>query len=307
MSNEARWGVGSNQYVKRPGRPGHGRAPEGLPLVAPKPAAASTPAETFAAAGVRWDAALIDFARIRKTSVERSRFRFKNSMPDLVWNAAALEGNTFTLPEVRTLLDGVTIGGKKIEEEEQVLALVDGYTRLDELVGSGAFALSKEVSDDLHGRVAQHEAIEAGSFRGEGITGGGGTVRLANGGYVDGVPQEKLQERLESTLDFLDALDDPRERALGYFAAATRSQFYFDGNKRTARLMMSGLLMADGYDVVNIPYARRYEFNQTLDTLFADDDATPVMAFIADCAIDLPPYSAAIGETYSPTMPDATS
>jgi hypothetical protein len=284
MNDTPRWDD-TQRYVKRPGRAGSA----GAPRLTPGSTATSTPEDTYDATGVRWDAKQIDFDRMSRTSTERSRFRFAQSMPDLVWNAAALEGNTFTLPEVRTLLDGVTIGGKRIEEEEQVLALVDGYSRLDELVDSGSFALTKEVSDDLHGRVARHEAIESGSFRGEGLTGGGGAVRLANGGYVDGVPHADLRTRLDSTLDYLGTLVDAREQALGYFAAATRSQFYLDGNKRTARLMMSGRLMTAGYEVVNIPYARRYEFNQALDRLFADDDATPVMAFIADCATALPP------------------
>jgi len=117
-------------------------------------------------------------------------------------------------------------------------------------------------------------------------------VQLANGGSVEGVPQEQLQERLDGMLDYLDTLRDPRERALGYFAAATRSQFYSDGNKRTARLMMSGVLMAAGYEVVNVPFARKYEFNQALDVLFTDDDATPLMAFIADCATTPAPEAA---------------
>jgi hypothetical protein len=286
VNDEPRWGAGANQYVRRPGRRQDERPPDAPPLRAPRSTSGSDAEAAFSATGVRWVADRIDFDRIQKTSVDRSRFRFEKSMPDLVWNAAALEGNTFTLPEVRTLLDGVTIGGKRIEEEEQVLALVDGYTRVDQLVADARFTLSKAVSDDLHGRVARHEAIESGAFRGEGTTGGGGTVRLANGGYVEGVPQDELQERMDRTVEFLDSVDDPRERALGYFAAATRSQFYFDGNKRTARLMMSGLLMSHGYEVVNVPFARKYEFNQTLDTLFTDDDATPLMAFIADCAPD---------------------
>jgi Fic family protein len=286
VSDARRWGVSADQYVRRPGRPGSERTGDGLPLRAQGASNDTDPTAAFRATGVRWDPDRIDFGRIEKTSVERSRFRFEKSMPDLVWNAAALEGNTFTLPEVRTLLDGVTIGGKKIEEAEQVLALVDGYTHLDHLVASARFTLSKAVSDDLHGRVARHEAIESGAFRGEGTTGGGGTVRLANGGYVAGVPQDELQGRMDRTLAFLESVSDPREQALGYFAAATRSQYYFDGNKRTARLMMSGLLMAHGYEVVSIPFARKYEFNQALDTLFTDDDATPLMAFIADCAPD---------------------
>jgi Fic family protein len=283
MTETNGWGDDVNAYVRRPGGP-----PSSPPRVgtAPKaPARSTAGAEAFAATGVRWDASKIELERIERTSTPRARFRFEKSLADLVWNAAALEGNTFTLPEVRTLLDGVTVGGRRIEEEKQVLALVDGYSRLDDLVGAGRFALTKAASDDLHGRVATHEAIESGAFRGEGTTGGGGNVRLASGGIVAGVPQEDLQARFVTTVDFLETLDDPRERALAYFAAAMRAQFYFDGNKRTARLMMSGILMADGYEVVNIPFARQFEFNKALDELFTDDDATALMSFIADCAL----------------------
>ncbi|MCJ1714729.1 hypothetical protein [Curtobacterium sp. VKM Ac-2922] len=281
MTEEPPWGDALGGYVRRPGLQRHDTTPDDV--VASR-VQDTTPDETVAATHVRWDASRIDFERIQPSSVDRALFRFEQSLPDLVWNAAALEGNTFTLPEVRTLLDGVTIGGKKIEEEEQVLALAEGYTRVDDLVRRGAFALTKSVSDDLHGRVARHEAIESGAFHGEGSVGGGGTVRLASGGSVEGVPQALLQERFQRIVDFLDSLRDPRERAFGYFAAATRSQFYFDGNKRTARLMMSGVLMAGGYESVNIPFARQFEFNKALDTLFSTDDATPIMAFIADCA-----------------------
>lgn len=283
MTETNGWGDGFNGYVRRPGSPEGGRPlADKTPTV---PAQSTAGPEAFAATGIRWDASMIDFERIAKSSTSRARFWFEKSLPDLVWNAAALEGNTFTLPEVRTLLDGVTVGGRRIEEEKQVLALVDGYSRLDDLVATGRFALTKAVSDDLHGRVATHEAIESGAFRGEGPTGGGGNVLLASGGIVADVPQEELQARFTDTVDFLDTLDDPRERALAYFAAATRAQFYFDGNKRTARLMMSGVLMADGYEVVDIPFARQFEFNKALDVLFTDDDATPLMSFIADCSL----------------------
>jgi hypothetical protein len=81
-------------------------------------------------------------------------------LPDLIWNAAALEGNNFTLSEVRTLLDGTTVGGKNIDDVKQIFALGDAYSRLDELVGTAAFSLSKSGSDELHELVAVHEAFE---------------------------------------------------------------------------------------------------------------------------------------------------
>jgi hypothetical protein len=134
------------------------------------------------------------------------------------------------------------------------------YSRLDEMVGSGQFALSKEVSDDLHGLVARHEAIESGTFRGE-------------------------REHFSNLTRHLNTVSDPRRRALIYFASATRRQFYFDGNKRTARLMMAGELMSSGYDIVSVPYSRKLEFNNALDILFDHDDATELLRFLSTCTL----------------------
>jgi len=237
--------------------------------------------------GITWDA--FDVSRIPASTTERSRHRFRAHLPDLIWNTAALEGNNFTLPEVRTLLENVTVGGHSAADAEQILALSEGYNRLDELVGSGQFALTKAISDELHGLVAVREAIESGHFRGEGRATGGGTVRLSNGGAVEGTPHGEggaaLREHFDDLLTYLDGVGDARERALLYFASATRRQFYFDGNKRTARLMMTGTLMANGYDLISIPFARRLEFNELLDALFSTDDATGLLRFLTTCTV----------------------
>lgn len=278
--SDKRWAVGSNQYVKRL-----------RDRTAPPPPAASLPSGAVTQqrqhelAGVTWALDGVDLDQIVPKTVERARHRFRAAIPDFIWNAAALEGNTFTLPEVRTLLDGVTVSGKRVEEEQQILALSEGYSLVDELVGTGEFRLDKETSDRVHALVARHEAIESGHFRGEGSVGGGGLVQLSGGGLVEGVPPEDLPHRWEGVMEHLDDIDDPRLRPLVFSAAATRSQFYFDGNKRTSRLMMTGALIAEGFDAINVPHARRLEYNIALDTLFANDDATPLLRFLASCAI----------------------
>lgn len=237
--------------------------------------------------GILWRP--FDVNQIKESGIDRARHRFRAHLPDLIWNTAALEGNNFTLPEVRTLLDGVTVGGKRLDDEQQILALSEAYSRLDEMVGSGAFSFDKAVSDELHGIVARHEAIEAGHFRGEGNVTGGGNIQLSSGGTVRGTEHgergEELRTHYRNMLDGLAEIDDPRVRALIYFASATRRQFYFDGNKRTARLMMAGELMSRGYDMVSVPYARQLEFHTSLDRMFTTDDATPLLAFLATCTI----------------------
>lgn len=279
----AKWAVGSNQYVKPLRLPTADAAPGSAPSPLAQPDVRAAQLELT---GVTWDLDEVDLDLIRPRPREQALVRFRTALPELIWNAAALEGNTITLPEVQTLLDGVTVAGKRIEETEQVLALAEAYGLMVDMVASDDFRLDKATSDRLHSIVARHEAIEAGAFRGEGTVNGGGSVRLSSGGVIDGIPLNELPERWASLMDYLGdpAMSDPRLRALVYNASVTRSQFYFDGNKRTARLMMAGELMANGYDSVHIPYARLLEFNLALDELFSTDDATSLMAFTADCA-----------------------
>lgn len=277
--SDSRWAMGSDRYVQRL----HAKSQR---------AGASTPGAELARrqrqlelAGVAWDDEVPDLDRIEHVGVEHARHRFRAAIPDLIWNAAALEGNTFTLPEVRTLLDGITVDGKKVEEAQQIIALSEGYSLVDELVGAGEFRLDKETSDRIHGLVARHEAIESGHWRGEGRVAGGGSVQLSTGGHVEGVPAEALPDRWARLLEFLEDLEDDRLRPLVYNASTTRTQYYFDGNKRTARLMMTGMLMSTGHDTINVPNARRLEYNRALDILFADDDATPLLQFLSSCAL----------------------
>jgi hypothetical protein len=157
------------------------------------------------------------------------------------------------------------------------------------MVAAGRFSLSKAVSDELHHLVARHEAIESGLFRGEGKVQGGGTERLASGGVVPGTEHGEggalLREHFASLDAYLETVSDPRRRALIYFASAARRQFYIDGNKRTARLMMTGELMFSGHDIVSVPYSRKLEFNNALDVLFDRDDATELLRFLGTCTL----------------------
>jgi len=102
------------------------------------------------------------------TSVRRAVFRYKQSLAQFVFDASALEGNPFTFPEVKTLMDGVTVGGHKISDEQQVLNLVAAADELFSLVKTDTFRMDKATFDRLHGLVARGEALEWGHFRGEG-------------------------------------------------------------------------------------------------------------------------------------------
>ncbi|MFD4328282.1 hypothetical protein ACFWQC_26860 [Nocardioides sp. NPDC058538] len=218
--------------------------------------------------GIWWTE--VDTARILPSDTDRAWRRFRASLPELIWNAARLEGNGFTLPEVHTLLAGITVGDHPTGEERQVLGLSEAYGALRDLIGYGRFQIDKSTSDRLNRIVARHETLDAGRFRGE------GTLRR-NGSELLRTRFATLQERLVET-------GDPRLQALIYFCSAARTRFYGGGNTRTALLMMTGILISNGFDPITVPHSRRLELDHALDTLVSTDDATELMAFLVDCA-----------------------
>lgn len=241
-------------------------------------------ANLIAQIGIFWDYSLLDLGAMKSREGQRSLHNLRAQMTELVWSAAALEGNTLSVTEVHELLEGATLSDSSLEEQKQVFALQETFSFLDQLVTSGAFRLNRETSDELHSRVARHEAIESGHFRGFGSVTGGGNVRLSTGETVEGLPAELIVSRFNSLVDVVSSTADTRLAALIYFASATRSQFYFDGNKRTARMMASGMLLAQGYDALYIPFERRLEYNKCLDSLFTTNNGTDLMQFLASCA-----------------------
>lgn len=66
---------------------------------------------------------------------------------------------------------------------------------------------------------------------------------------------------------------DPLERGMAMFLFGALQEFFFDGNKRTSRLMLNGVLMTHGIDAISIPAARSGEFNEKMVRFYLSKDA----------------------------------
>lgn len=210
-------------------------------------------------------------------------------LPEYVWDAGVLEGNPFTFPEVKTLLEGVTVGGRKLSDQEQILNLAESSKHLIGLVKNREFKLEKTTFCSLHALVARNEALEWGHFRGEGLeTQYTPDVALGTRGRFTPLATEPGAVRLNEVFaDGIRSLEqnvsNPFERATAFFLFGSLQQFFFDGNKRTSRFMMNGVLMTEGIDAVSIPAVRAAAFNSRMVDFYATRDATEMMAFVLDC------------------------
>jgi Fic family protein len=202
-------------------------------------------------------------------------FSAKRMLPEYIFDTSQLENNPITFPEVKTLIDGITIGGHKISDVQQVLNIKNAWNLMLEAVKSDTFTVSKEMFHRINDTIAKEEALEWGKFR-TGRVGIAGTKNYAAPLYTE------LDEIFESELPVILTCKHEVEQAIHLFLWATLNQFYWDGNKRTARLMANGILINAGYGVFNISVKDILEFNTLMVDFYETRQADSIVAFLAE-------------------------
>ncbi|MFM8829794.1 MAG: Fic family protein [Spartobacteria bacterium] len=188
-----------------------------------------------------------------------------------------MEGNPFTVPEIQTLLDGITVGGRKVSKAQQVLNQKDSLLTLFEMVEQATFALTPEVALKLQSHAARGEALEEGVFR-------TGKVSISGTTYQPPVGAD-LRNSFAQMADASSEIPNLFEKAMAVFLFVAHTKCFSDGNKRTGRLLMNGLLLQSGQDILSIPAARRQEFNEKMIRFYESAEATEMMTFLSGCQV----------------------
>ena len=145
---------------------------------------------------------------------------------------------------------------------------------------------------ELHAIVARGEVLEWGFFRGEGEeTNYTPDVGLGIAGRYTPLPTVAGAALLIKTFDegvaaLNSEITHPFERALAFFLFGALQLFFFDGNRRTSRFMMNGILMATGIDAISVPAGRANEFNEKMIRFYLTKDASEMMRFLISCHPD---------------------
>lgn len=209
-----------------------------------------------------------------KVGKQKALFIAKKLKASLVFNMAKLEGNPYTFPEVQTLLDGITVGGYKLSDQDLVLRISAGWDRLIQLVEKGAFSLDKQTAIEMNALVARGEALSVGAFR-------DGMVSISATNHRPPSP-----DNLELTFDRLvqETKKEPMPRsAFRLFLQCSANQFFWDGNRRTAQLLMNGLLVSNEYMPVSIPAQDQLEYNKKMIRFYDTGVIDEMELFLSRC------------------------
>ncbi|GAA36087.2 adenosine monophosphate-protein transferase FICD [Clonorchis sinensis] len=196
-----------------------------------------------------------------------------------VYHSNAIEGNTLTLAQTRSILETrLAVGGKSLMEQNEVLGLDAAlrYMNATLLLGKSR-PITLDIILELHRLVLAYvDPSEAGRLRRTQVF-----IADHQPPPPDAVPQLMLD--LVDWLNSEELLDvHPIElAALTHWKLVYIHPFY-DGNGRTARLLMNFILMRAGLPPAIIRFEDRPDYYEHLKTA-NDGDVRPFIRFIATC------------------------
>jgi Fic family protein len=217
---------------------------------------------------------MTDFSTM-KSDKEKAIFLAKRQLPELVCDAVNLEGINYTVPEVQTLLEGVTVGGHKLQDEKITLNQANAWKLLFAMLKDNRFTLSKETACELHAVAGEEESLKWGCFREGGVTIAGTDYQPPAAKQLDSLWDEMLTET--------NTIGDVYDQAIFVFLQMARNQFFYDVNKRMGRFMMNAMLLNAGYPAVNLPAKKQTEFNRLMLDFYASNDVESMTLFMRGC------------------------
>lgn len=204
---------------------------------------------------------------------EQSLFLAKKKWDENVYCGMKMENRAVTFPQTKTILEGVNVPGVQISDIQAILNMRDAWRYLIDTISD---PVTLEYLCTLNGYIARNEALAWGTLR-------TGAVAISGTNYEPPVPQEETtQQELD---DILNADTTATEKALTLFCWGTRSQLFWDGNKRTSLTLANKILLQAGAGMLTISARNMEKFNEALLSYYNTADAEPLKAFLYKHAI----------------------
>ncbi len=158
---------------------------------------------------------------------------------DLSWKSSQIEGNTYSLLETERLLrEKETASGKT---KDEAIMLLNHKDALDFILDAPDYLQPLKVNriEDIHSILTKELGVERNiRHRRVGITG-------TNYRPLDN--EFQIREALEDSVRLINSKSVVFDKALLALVLLNYIQAFTDGNKRTARIVSNGILIANGY------------------------------------------------------------
>ena len=206
----------------------------------------------------------------KKTTV----FLAKKLFTELVFNTAYIEGVNVTFPQTQTILDGGIVSQVPVSDIQTVLNLRDAWRYC---INNFESTKNYDFLCKINEMVSRNESLAWGSLR-------TGKVGISGTEYMPEIPREdEVKEQLHKILSISDTV----EKALESFCYIVYHQLFWDGNKRTATIFASKILMEAGIGILSIGKSEGEKFNESLLQYYDTVNSKELKECLKTCIISM--------------------
>ena len=208
-----------------------------------------------------------------KMTPEQSLFLAKKKWDENVYCGMKMENRAVTFPQTKTILNGVNVPSVQLDDIQAILNMRDVWKFLLATINE---PVTFEYLCKINEYIARNEALEWGKLR-------TGSVGISGTDYLPPVPcEDDVRKKLEKIMNSDSTATD---KALEIFAWGTRSQLFWDGNKRTSMTLANKILIMSGAGILTITDSHMERFNTLLLDYYNTGNAEELKQFLYDNAI----------------------
>jgi len=181
--------------------------------------------------------------QFRKHLSEMSEIEYRKEMErlgiDLSWKSSQIEGNTYSLLETERLLkEKQTASGKT---KEEAVMLLNHKDALDFILDVPEYLKDLTVGriEEIHALLTKELGVERNIRHRR--------VCITGTNYTPLDNEFQIREALEDSVRLINGKSNIFDKALLALILLSYIQAFTDGNKRTARIVSNGILIANGY------------------------------------------------------------
>ena len=204
---------------------------------------------------------------------EQSLFLAKKKWDENVYCGLRMENRAVTFPQTKTILQGVNVPSVQLNDIQAILNMRDAWQFLLSTMDQ---PVDLEYLCKINEYIARNEALEWGKLR-------TGSVMISGTDYLPPVPSaEAVAAELA---EILTADTSATAKALEAFVWGARSQFFWDGNKRTSMTLANKILIAAGAGFLTITDRYMEQFNTLLVEYYNTGDSEALKDFLYEYTI----------------------
>lgn len=204
---------------------------------------------------------------------EQNVFLAKRNIVDSIWRSSHIEGIKVTYPETQKLYDGGNVAHLRLDEIQTInnlkhawlflLNSIDSQNDLNYLKSINSLVGSNLIDMPGQGRVYE--------------------VRI---GGTDWIPDLPNEDKITEDLNNFSKIECITDRAITIMCYLMRTQFFTDGNKRTAMLFANKIMIQNGKGIISIPISCDEKFGEELTKYYETNNMESLKQFIYDNCIE---------------------